>query len=156
MGKLAYGPSPLCGKPNVATQQAVPSQERWTSLRASPSRLRSTEKKMLKKHGVFDAIREKMCWFRAGSKKPEAGQIIWYQHGGARPHTATANERHWARHGKKKGFGIRVVTQPAQSPDLNVNDMAFFQPAIRHRVGRKGRCEGSLRSSDDVLAGIST
>ena len=42
------------------------------------------------------------------------------------PHTAKKNEKHWATQGKKKGFDIRVVTQPAQSPDLNVNDLAFF------------------------------
>ena len=83
-------------------------------------------KVMLRKDGVFDSIRRKMWWFAPDSGEPEAGQIVWYQHDGARPHTAKANERNWARHGKMKGFDIRVVTQPAQSPDLNVNDLAFF------------------------------
>ena len=81
---------------------------------------------MLMKDGVFDAIREKMWWFSRASGKPESGKIIWYQHDGARPHTAAKNEKQWSLHGKRKGFDIRVVTQPAQSPDLNVNDLAFF------------------------------
>ena len=32
----------------------------------------------------------------------------------------------WSRHGKMKGFHIEVTGQPAQSPDLNTNDLAFF------------------------------
>ena len=83
-------------------------------------------KVMLKKDGVLDAMRSKMWWYKRGSGKPEAGDTLYYQHDGARPHTAKVNEGHWARHGKKGGFKIEVVTQPAQSPDLNCNDLAFF------------------------------
>ena len=75
---------------------------------------------------MFDRMREKMWWFKRSSGKPEAGKTLWYQHDGAAPHTAKANERHWATHGRKSGFDIRVITQPAQSPDLNCNDLAFF------------------------------
>ena len=81
---------------------------------------------MLKKNGVFDAMREKLWWFHRDAATPEAGKPLFYQHDGARPHTAKANQQHWIRHGAKKGFNIRVVTQPAQSPDLNCNDLAFF------------------------------
>jgi len=81
---------------------------------------------MLCKDGVLDAIRQNMWWFRADSGEPEAGNIVWYQHDGARPHTAAVNEKQWAMHGRKNKFDIRVVTQPAQSPDLNINDLAFF------------------------------
>ena len=81
---------------------------------------------LLKKDGVLAAIREKMWWYRRESGQPEAGQVIYYQHDGARPHTAAVNERQWARHGAKGGFKISVVVQPAQSPHLNVNDLAFF------------------------------
>lgn len=83
-------------------------------------------KVMLRKDGVFDALRTKMWWFNRSSGKPEAGKILWYQHDGAKPHVAKANQRNWAKHGRMKGYDIRVVTQPAQSPDLNVNDLAFF------------------------------
>lgn len=81
---------------------------------------------MLKKNGVFDAMRTKMWWFRRGSGQPEAGKTLYYQHDGARAHTAKINQQHWSRHGSKAGFRIEVVTQPAQSPDLNCNDLAFF------------------------------
>ena len=37
-----------------------------------------------------------------------------------------ARWQHWSRHGKMKGFDIEVTVQPAQSPDLRTNDLAFF------------------------------
>ena len=37
-----------------------------------------------------------------------------------------ARWQHWSRHGKMKGFDIEVTVQPAQSPDLRNNDLAFF------------------------------
>ena len=63
---------------------------------------------------------------RKGTRCPEAGQPLHYQHDGARPHTAQVNQRVFASHGKMKDFNIQVVVQPAQSPDLNVDDLAFF------------------------------
>ena len=45
---------------------------------------------------------------------------------GARPHTARVNTQVFASHGKMKGSSIEIVVQPAQSPDLNVDDLAFF------------------------------
>lgn len=52
--------------------------------------------------------------------------LLKYQHDGARPHVSKGNQQPRASEGKKKGFIIKVVTQPAQSSDLNVNDLAFF------------------------------
>ena len=83
-------------------------------------------KVMLKKNGVLDTMREKMWWFKVGSGKPEAGEVLYYQHDGARSHTAKVNERCWAQHGNKRGFKISVIAQPAQSPDLSCKDLAFF------------------------------
>ena len=89
--------------------------------------------KIVSKGGVFEAMRAKMWWFHKdatmpdGSATPEAGQPLYYQHDGARPHTAKKNTQVWATHGAMKGFDIRVVTQPAQSPDLNINDLCFFR-----------------------------
>ena len=37
--------------------------------------------------------------------------------------------RRWAKRGEKKGFDDRVVTHPAHSPDVNVNN-----PAKRRRA----------------------
>ena len=77
---------------------------------------------VLKRGGVFDTLRQKMWWFArdADTRTPEAGCTLFYQHDGASPHTARAN-----CNGAKK-FKIEVITQPPQSPDLNVNDLAFF------------------------------
>ena len=83
-------------------------------------------KVMLKKDGVLDAMRSKLWWFRRGAGTPEAGKTLYYQHDGASPHTALVNQQHWSRHGAKQGFKIQVITQPAQSPDLNCNNLAFF------------------------------
>ena len=59
---------------------------------------------------------------RKGIKYPEASMPPLYQHDGARPHTALVNQRVLASHGKTKQFNLNVVVQPAQNPDLNVDD----------------------------------
>ena len=81
---------------------------------------------MLHAGGVFDKMRSKMWWYKRCSGQPEAGHTLYYQHEGASPHIARANLQHWRRHGNMKGFTTEVVVQPVQSPDLNVNDLAFF------------------------------
>ena len=83
-------------------------------------------KLIISKGGVMEAIREKMWWFKKGSGKPEAGQEIWLQHDGARPHTAKVNEREYKKARQKHGFIITVCQQAPQSPDLNIEDIAFF------------------------------
>ena len=83
-------------------------------------------KKVIGKDGVFDEIRKNMWWFHKNSGKPEAGQTLFYQHDGATPHDCDKNKRVWAQNRRMKGFDILVVKQPAQSPDLNVCDLAFF------------------------------
>jgi len=78
------------------------------------------------KGGVMEAIREKMWWYKKGSGKPEAGQEIWLQHDGARPHTAKVNETEYKKNRSKHGFIITVCQQAPQSPDVNIEDIAFF------------------------------
>ena len=73
--------------------------------------------------GVFDCMRKKMTWFKAGSGYPEAGCVLYMQQDGARLHTTDANLQHFAREGAKDGFNIIVITQSAQSPDFNYNDL---------------------------------
>lgn len=112
--------------------------------------------KIICKNGVFDCMRRKLWWFhkdaryklvggvrtpdgkltssgewrfeksRGSQPCPEAGTELLYQHDGARPHTARANERSFATQSKMRGFRIQVLVQPAQSPDVNVDDLAFF------------------------------
>ena len=117
---------------------------------------RAYREKIINKDGVFDAMRQRMWWshsdaryrtneqgvripcgqlvagkwkFKAthGSCCPEAGQVLHYQHDGARPHTDRVNMQLFRSHGAMKGFNIQVLVQPAQSPDLNVDDLAFFR-----------------------------
>ena len=61
-----------------------------------------------------------------GTTCPEAGTGLLYQHDRAITHTTRVNTQVFALHGKMKGFSIEIVVQPAQSPDLNDNDLAFF------------------------------
>ena len=84
---------------------------------------------------VFAMIRKKMWWFKEGARfqrrpTPEAGRVLYIQQDGARPHTTDANLDHFASQGGsengRSGFRLKVITQPAQSPDLNCLDLAFF------------------------------
>ena len=68
-----------------------------------------------------------MTWFREGSGKPEAGRPLYFQHDGAKPHTAKANQEAYAAEGGKYGFDIRIRLQPAQKPEFNFLDLAFFR-----------------------------
>ena len=83
--------------------------------------------KIVGKGGVFEKIRAKMTWFREGSGKPEAGRPLYFQHDGAKPHTAKANQEAYAAEGGKYGFDIRIRLQPAQKPEFNFLDLAFFR-----------------------------
>ena len=110
--------------------------------------------KLITKGGVFDAMRTRMWWFhkdaryrtedgvrvpcgslvsgkwkftKTGTRCPEAGEVLHYQHDGARPHTERVNTQLFRSHGAMKGLRIQVLVQPAQSPDLNVDDLAFFR-----------------------------
>ena len=110
--------------------------------------------KVAAKGGVFEKMRDVMWWFHTAAiyktvagvrvpcgkivsgklrlsnnertKCPEAGTQLLYQQNAARPHTARVKTQVFASHGKMKGFSIEVVVQPAQSPNLNVYDFAFF------------------------------
>ena len=81
--------------------------------------------RQLLQNKVLPAIRRKMWWKRLNNGH-EAGPII-LQQDGATPHTARDNEDFFQRERYKGGFDIQVITQPAQSPDLNLNDCSFFR-----------------------------
>ena len=93
-----------------------------------------------KNAGIMQAIEEKMWWFKAGATHngapcPEAGTKLWVQHDGAKPHTAkttAAAIKRYQMEAAKRGFDIEVVTQPAQSPDLNMDDLSFFHSLASH------------------------
>ena len=88
---------------------------------------RAYREKIINKDGVFDAMRQRMWWFHSdaryrtnergvripcgqlvagkwkfnathGSRCPEAGQALHYQHDGARPHTERVNTQLFRSH----------------------------------------------------------
>jgi hypothetical protein len=67
---------------------------------------------------VLPAIRVK--WPREDANKP-----IYIQQDNAKPHVAP-NDRLFCEAAKEDGFDIRLVCQPANSPDLNILDLGFF------------------------------
>jgi len=70
-------------------------------------------------------IKVKMPWLK--------GKEVIVQQDGASAHTTPSNLEVFNREGRKDGWKIKVITQPAQSPDLNINDLAFFR-SLKCRV----------------------
>jgi hypothetical protein len=68
--------------------------------------------------GVYDMIEAKMPWLR--------GQTYFIQQDGARPHTAVGSIEDLIAAGTGDGWVPIIVTQPPNSPDLNINDLGFF------------------------------
>eukprot|EP01031_Cornospumella_fuschlensis_P026698 gene26697-32259_t len=75
--------------------------------------------------GLLDVIKLNMPWLR--------DELIKIQHDGARPHTGQDNPAEIARMGSTEGWRFNVVTQPAQSPDLNILDLGLFH-SLKSRV----------------------
>jgi hypothetical protein len=73
---------------------------------------------MTMNNGVFDNVRLKMAWL-------QNTQIV-IQQDNAKPHIGKGNMNLLNLRGKDHGFNICVQNQPAQSPDLNKLDLAFF------------------------------
>jgi len=63
-------------------------------------------------------IEAKMPWL--------AGSSYFIQQDGARPHTATGTIEDLVAGCTGDGFVPIIVTQPPNSPDLNINDLGFF------------------------------
>ncbi|CAM9787782.1 unnamed protein product, partial [Sphacelaria rigidula] len=82
------------------------------------------------------AIKLKMPWLR--SKR------VIVQQDGASPHTGKNNPEIFNSAGMGRGWMVELVTQPAQSPDLNVNNFGFF-------ASLKSRVWGMNASSIDEL-----
>jgi hypothetical protein len=69
--------------------------------------------------GVFASTKTKMFFLRE--------EHIVVQQDGARPHTGKRNIERFNDLGQRDGWNnIEVVAQPAQSPDLFVNDLSLF------------------------------
>jgi len=66
----------------------------------------------------FDKVKDAMGWLK--------GNPIIIQQDGAKPHNGRGNLQALAQAGLRDGWKIIFETQPAQSPDLNKNDLCFF------------------------------
>ena len=75
--------------------------------------------------GIFEKVKNKMPWLK------DFGHYI--QHDGAKPHNGGGNVAHFDAEGVRDGWHIKVVTQPAQSPDLNIMDLGLFN-SLKHHV----------------------
>lgn len=73
---------------------------------------------MTKADGVLASIKKKMSHLK--------GSEILVQHDGATPHTGSNNEAKLNEFGRRGGWNIKILRQPAQSPDLNKLDLCFF------------------------------
>jgi hypothetical protein len=92
---------------------------------------------------IFQQIKRKMPWLR--------GQPVFVQQDGAAPHTGKGNMDYFDIHGRKNGWNIKVITQPAQSPDLNINDLGFFR-SIKCQVEQIKKGANSLDSLFDAVS----
>jgi hypothetical protein len=61
------------------------------------------------------------------------GEDVIVQQDGALAHTGKGNVEKFNNLNHDNGWNIEVVTQPARSPDLNINDLSFFR-SIKTRV----------------------
>ncbi|CAN0188679.1 unnamed protein product, partial [Laminaria digitata] len=74
---------------------------------------------------LLPAIKKKMPWQRA--------KRVVVQQDGASPHTGKNNPEILNSAGMGQGWSVELVTQPAQSPDLNIKDLGFFA-SLKSRV----------------------
>ena len=86
------------------------------------------------KGGVFDAAEEKTPWLKS----------FTYIQDGAKAHTAEGSVRELEKAGSDPltvpvadRVCAKFLTQPAQSPDVNVNDCAFFS-SLQTQIRKKG------------------
>ena len=86
------------------------------------------------KGGVFDAAEDKMPWQKT----------FKYIQDGAKAHTAEGSVRELEEAGSDPltvpvadRVSVKVLTQPAQSPDVNVNDCAFFS-SLQTQIKKQG------------------
>ncbi|XP_057550536.1 uncharacterized protein LOC130828588 [Amaranthus tricolor] len=78
------------------------------------------------KIGIFPFIETQLA-LRSSSNKPAANGVrdIWIQQDNARPHILT-DDHASNKAATQDGFNIRLVCQPASSPDMNILDLSLF------------------------------
>jgi hypothetical protein len=91
---------------------------------------------------VLLAIREK--WPHEDADKP-----IYIQQDNAKPHLSP-NDRQFCEAARQDGFDMRLVCQPANSPDFNVLDLGFFNSiqSIQYKT--------SAKTIDELVAAVNS
>jgi len=97
---------------------------------------------MTKVGGVYEAIRNKMHWM--------VNDKIYVQHDGAPGHNGKGNLEAFDDINIGETIELIVVTQPAQSPDLNINDLGFFC-SLKSKVNEVKSNDGSLSNMIDTI-----
>jgi hypothetical protein len=89
---------------------------------------------------VLPAIREK--WPHEDADKP-----IYIQKDNAKPHLSPT-DRQFCEAARQDGFDMRLVCQPANSPDFNVLDLGFFNSiqSIQYKT--------SAKTTDELVADV--
>jgi len=78
---------------------------------------------------VLPAIKMRMPWM--------SGQELWIQQDGASPHMGKDNPQFIQQWLNRNCPKWRLATQPVQSPDLNVNDLASLFRSLKRRVSSR-------------------
>lgn len=92
--------------------------------------------------GIMDAMKAKMPWMH--------GKPLFIQHDGAKPHNGRGNLLYIEQQGQLDGWNIQIITQPAQSPDLNILDLGFFN-SLKSRVAK---LKVNASSLDDLMSRV--
>lgn len=79
--------------------------------------------------------------------REHAGKIIWIQQDNAPSHVPI-NDKEFATAVAKTGLDIRLINQPANSPDLNVLDLGFFASL------QSLAYDGVSRNLDDLIENV--
>ena len=79
------------------------------------------------------------------------GKRVVFQHDGAKAHNGKGNLAALNIAGKEDGWDIEVVTQPAQSPDLNKLDLCLFHGLQRSTNKIKANNPGKENMINAVL-----
>ena len=84
---------------------------------------------------------------------PAGTQVVVVQQDGARPHTGKQVVERLNEVGRTYSPRIEVRTQPAQSPDMNVNDLALFR-ALDVAVRKHRRGSGNRYDKEQLVADV--
>ena len=107
----------------------IPFTEFVTAQRSSKHRPRGTieEKPIPVDSKVYREAMTKVFSLIQKRFKDKKGELITVQHDGATSHNGHGNKEFFDSLGQKGGWNIVMVTQSAQSPDLNILDIGVFR-----------------------------